>query len=131
MGVRQQHAGDLVLPMHHRGELRSLALLPAKPNGEQYRPDEIDVPGIATNQVGLDLYALLIALNIMCATPSVSNDETKTSLEKAPFLPVPADIFRHDLSWISPASCTAPCDQAHPGTIRPGEEEEKTHPVIE
>ncbi|WP_296000018.1 GAF domain-containing protein [Rugamonas sp.] len=53
-------AHRLALPMSHRGDLQGFALLGAKPDGDEYRPDEIDVLGHAAHQIGLDLHALQI-----------------------------------------------------------------------
>ncbi len=52
------HAGMLALPLLHRRELDGFALLGSKPNGEEYRPDEIAVLSFAVHEIGLDLYAL-------------------------------------------------------------------------
>lgn len=51
----------LALPMMHRDELSCLVLLGAKPSGEGYRPDEIELLGATTQQIGLDLHALRVA----------------------------------------------------------------------
>jgi hypothetical protein len=61
MRIRDEHpthAHELALPMSHRGELHGFVLLSEKPNGEEYRPDEVDVLAFAVHQIGLDLYAL-------------------------------------------------------------------------
>lgn len=50
----------LALPMLHRGALLGFVLLGEKPDNSVYRPDEIEMLGHATHQVGLDLYALRI-----------------------------------------------------------------------
>lgn len=55
-------AGQLALPMSHRGALYGFVLLGAKPNGEGYRPDECDALDFATRQIGLDLHALKVEL---------------------------------------------------------------------
>ncbi len=52
--------GELVLPMSHRGALNGFVILGSKPKGESYRPDECDVLGFATQQIGLDLHALRV-----------------------------------------------------------------------
>jgi len=52
------HAGQLALPMLHGRELDGYALLGCKPDGEQYRPDEIAVLNFAMHEIGLALYAL-------------------------------------------------------------------------
>ncbi len=54
------HPRELALPMCHRGDLHGFVLLRAKLDGEEYRPDEVDVLAFATHQVGLDLYALRV-----------------------------------------------------------------------
>jgi hypothetical protein len=51
----------LALPMMQRDELQGVVLLGAKPSGEGYRPDEIELMGGTTQQIGLDLHALQIA----------------------------------------------------------------------
>jgi hypothetical protein len=54
------HAGVLACPMRQRGELLGFVLLPPKPNGAPYRPDEIEALGWASEAVGLDINALLV-----------------------------------------------------------------------
>jgi hypothetical protein len=44
--------------MVNRNEVFGLAILGPKPSGQNYRPDEIELIGWATNQIGLDLHAL-------------------------------------------------------------------------
>ena len=51
-------AFELAIPMSHRGALVGLVLLGRKPRGESYRPDELELLGFASHQVGLDLDAL-------------------------------------------------------------------------
>ncbi len=56
-----QHPGlanNLALPMSHRGQINGFALIGPKPNGEIFRPDEMEVLGFAAHQIGLDLFAL-------------------------------------------------------------------------
>lgn len=53
-------AAALVAPMVNRNEVVGLALLAPKPNGLDFRPDEIELIGWATRQVGLDLHALKV-----------------------------------------------------------------------
>ncbi|HLY90016.1 MAG TPA: hypothetical protein VKQ27_13625 [Acetobacteraceae bacterium] len=48
----------LALPMMHRGVLGGFVLLGPKPQGDGYRPDEVDVLDFAVRQIGLDLRAL-------------------------------------------------------------------------
>ena len=50
----------LALPMMHQAALAGFVLLGPKPAGEDYRPDEIEVLGWATRQVGLDLQAIRV-----------------------------------------------------------------------
>jgi hypothetical protein len=50
----------LALPMMHQAALAGFVLLGPKPTGEDYRPDEIDVLGWATQQVGLDMQAIRV-----------------------------------------------------------------------
>lgn len=58
--TRPDAAGDLALPMCHRGALHGVVLLGSKPHGESYRPDEVEVLGFATRQVGLSMHALRV-----------------------------------------------------------------------
>ena len=51
----------LALPMFHRAELDGFILLGPKRTGEGYRPDEIEVLGSITQQVGLDFHAFKVA----------------------------------------------------------------------
>ena len=44
--------------MLDHGKLAGLALIGCKENGADYRPDEIELLGWATHQVGLDLQAM-------------------------------------------------------------------------
>ena len=50
--------GALALPMLDQGALTGFILLGAKHDGADYRPDEVENLGWATQQVGLDLRAL-------------------------------------------------------------------------
>lgn len=50
----------LALPMLHRDALLGLVLLGAKPGGDSYRPDEVELLRHATHQIGNDLHALKI-----------------------------------------------------------------------
>ena len=50
----------VIAPMINRNQVIGVVLLGSKPSGSSYRPDEIDLIGWATRQVGLDLYALKI-----------------------------------------------------------------------
>jgi hypothetical protein len=50
----------LALPMMHQAALAGVVLLGPKPTGEDYRPDEVEVLGWATQQVGLDLQAIRV-----------------------------------------------------------------------
>lgn len=59
--TRSRLPAALALPMMHREALSGLILLGAKPSGESYRPDEIEILGWATHQIGLDLHALRVA----------------------------------------------------------------------
>jgi hypothetical protein len=49
---------DLACPMINRNEVTGLVLLAGKPAAAGYRPDEAELIGWATTQVGLDLHAL-------------------------------------------------------------------------
>ena len=48
----------LAAPMIHRNEMIGLAVLGPKASGLDFRPDEVELIGWATRQVGLDLHAL-------------------------------------------------------------------------
>jgi hypothetical protein len=61
--------------------------------------------------------AFAVTLRSAGAAPSVGNDERKTQWEAASLLCLAADIFRHDLSWISPAACAIARNNAWAGTI--------------
>jgi hypothetical protein len=50
----------LIAPMVNRNEVVGIVLLGRKPNGQDYRPDEVELIGWATRQVGLDLHALKV-----------------------------------------------------------------------
>lgn len=50
----------VIAPMVNRNEVIGFAMLGAKPSGEQFRPDEIELIGTATRQVGQDLQTLKI-----------------------------------------------------------------------
>ncbi len=50
----------LALPMMHQAALAGFILLGPKPTGEDYRPDEVEVIGWATHQIGLDLQAIRV-----------------------------------------------------------------------
>ena len=50
----------LVAPMINRNQVIGFLLVGPKPSAQDFRPDEIDLVGWATRQVGLDLYALRV-----------------------------------------------------------------------
>jgi hypothetical protein len=50
--------GVLALPMLDQGTLLGFVLLDRKPGGADYRPDEVELLGWATHQIGLDLQAI-------------------------------------------------------------------------
>ena len=50
----------LALPMMHQAALAGFVLLGPKLTGEDYRPDEVEILGWATQQVGLDLQAIRV-----------------------------------------------------------------------
>jgi len=52
--------GTLVVPMVNRNEVIGLAVLGARPDGSDFRPDEIELVGWAARQIGLDLHALKV-----------------------------------------------------------------------
>jgi hypothetical protein len=53
-------AAALILPMVHRNEVTGFVVLDSHPDGQGYRPDEIEVLDWATRQIGHDLYALRV-----------------------------------------------------------------------
>ena len=53
-------AAALILPMTHRNEVTAFVLLDFHPDGQGYRPDEVEVLDWATRQIGHDLYALRV-----------------------------------------------------------------------
>ncbi|MDP3677280.1 MAG: hypothetical protein Q8R44_19645 [Novosphingobium sp.] len=79
----------LALPMMHQAALAGFVLLGPKPTGEDYRPDEIEVLGWATQQVGLDLQAIrvreleLTNLKLVERNRTLSEILTSTALAKA------------------------------------------------
>jgi hypothetical protein len=59
MEIQEETLGAAVIaPMVKRNEVIGVVLLGPKPNGLDFRPDEIELIGWATRQVGLDLHAL-------------------------------------------------------------------------
>jgi len=50
--------GDLALPSLHHGQLHGFVIVGSRPNGDAYRPDEIEVLGSAAHEVGLNLRTL-------------------------------------------------------------------------
>ena len=57
-GVQTALPGALALPMLDHGTLSGFALLERKPDGSDYRPDEVEVLGWAVRQVGFDLQTM-------------------------------------------------------------------------
>ena len=55
-----QDAGTLALPMCHRGQLHGIVLLGARPDGESWRPDEVELLAHTVTQAGLALQALRV-----------------------------------------------------------------------
>jgi hypothetical protein len=53
-------AALLALPMSHRRELVGFVLLGSRPDGEPYRPDQVDALERATHEIGLDFHALAV-----------------------------------------------------------------------
>jgi hypothetical protein len=53
-------SGRLIAPMVNRNEVLGFAVLGPKPSGLAWRPDEVELIGWATRQVGLDLHALKV-----------------------------------------------------------------------
>ncbi len=56
--MRSALPGVLALPMLDQGRLAGFVLLAGKPDGTDYRPDEVEVLGWAAHQIGLDLQAM-------------------------------------------------------------------------
>jgi hypothetical protein len=52
--------GALVAPMVNRNEVIGLAVLAPRLDGSDFRPDEVELVGWATRQIGLDLHALKV-----------------------------------------------------------------------
>ena len=79
----------LALPMMHQAALAGFVLPGPKPTGEDYRPDEIEVLGWATQQVGLDLQAICVReleltnLKLVERNQTLSEILTSTALAKA------------------------------------------------
>jgi hypothetical protein len=74
----------LALPMMHQAALAGFVLLGPKPTGEDYRPDEVEVLGWATQQVGLDLQAIRVrALEQSVLTLEARNANLSDILAKA------------------------------------------------
>jgi hypothetical protein len=83
--TREMHTalpGALALPMLDHGRLAGFLLLDRKPDGSEYRPDEVDVLGWAAKQVGLDLQSIraseleaeVAALNVRLAAVAEERD---------------------------------------------------------
>jgi hypothetical protein len=53
-------AAALIAPMVNRNEVIGAVVLAPKPSGLDYRPDEIELIGWASRQIGLDLHALKV-----------------------------------------------------------------------
>jgi hypothetical protein len=51
----------LALPVMHGPELEALVLLGPKPGGQSYRPDELEILGVAAHSVALHLHSLEVA----------------------------------------------------------------------
>ncbi|HET9580678.1 MAG TPA: hypothetical protein VFP44_22820 [Usitatibacter sp.] len=57
-GAHRLGTTELAVPITHRGVIDGIALLGLKPNGQSYRPDEMEVLGFAADAVGMDMHAL-------------------------------------------------------------------------
>jgi hypothetical protein len=74
----------LALPMSHRGELLGFLLLGARPDGEPYRPDQVEVLEFAAREIGLDFYALdLELLTREVASERRTSDTLRAQLDTA------------------------------------------------
>ena len=74
----------LALPMMHQAALAGFVLLGPKPTGEDYRLDEIEILGWATQQVGLDMQAIRVrALEQQVGTLEARNANLSDILAKA------------------------------------------------
>lgn len=70
--------------MMHQAALAGFVLLGPKPSCEDYRPDEIEILGWATQQVGLDLQAIRVrALEQQVGTLEARNANLSDILAKA------------------------------------------------
>jgi hypothetical protein len=70
----------LALPMMHQAALAGVVLLGPKPTGEDYRPDEVEVLGWATQQVGLDLQAIRVRALELTNIKLAASNQTLTDL---------------------------------------------------
>jgi hypothetical protein len=74
----------LALPMMHQAALAGFVLLGPKPTAEDYRPDEIEILGWATQQVGLDMQAIRVHdLEQAVITLEARNQNLSEVLERA------------------------------------------------
>ena len=79
----------LALPMMHQAALAGFVLLGPKPTGEDYRPDEIANIAWATQQVGLDMQAILVreleltTLRLAAQVEALTEIEARRSLAGA------------------------------------------------
>jgi hypothetical protein len=74
----------LIAPMVNRNQVIGVALLGAKPDDTDYRPDEIELIEWATRQVGLDLHALKVEQLELTATHQRDEISTLRSLIPKP-----------------------------------------------
>jgi len=52
--------GSIAVPMSHRRELVGFVLLGPRPDGEPYRPDQVEALEFAKHEIGLDFHALAV-----------------------------------------------------------------------
>ena len=81
-------AAALALPFVHRAELHGFVLLASKPSGDSYRPDEIELLGMAAHQIGLDLHALKVEqLESRVLDLEARNGELRAAISNAAISP--------------------------------------------
>jgi len=80
LSIASEPSDTLAAPMVNRNEVTGMVLVGPKPDGLDFRPDEIELIGWATRQVGLDLRALEIERLTAKNTDLIRENETLRSL---------------------------------------------------
>ena len=80
LSIASEPSDTLAAPMVNRNEVIGMVLVGPKPDGLDFRPDEIELIGWATRQVGLDLRALEIERLTAKNTDLIRENETLRSL---------------------------------------------------